>query len=181
MAAPERTLLEAIATVGPNYALLDAARSPRILPLLKKSPGGCLSLYQGKKEKELACYAPYLVPLLLGDPWTRDLLRCGWGRSWGVFVVSPAGGAEGIRQHLRRLLFVQDDRQRMLYFRFYDPRVLRAFLPVCTPQQTTHFFGPIQGFLLEGETAQDVLLFRSRADGVEKLQATINPSVAAIP
>jgi hypothetical protein len=174
MAERARTLLEAVTTVAPNYALLDAARSPQILPLLKKAPGGCRSLYQGKQERELGSYAPYLVKVAPGDPWTRDLLRHGWGQSWGVFLVAPAGEEE-VRLRLRRLLYVRDDRQRMLYFRFYDPRVLRAFLPACTTEQAAYFFGPIQGYLLEGDTARDLLLFRNGPDGVEKFQATITP------
>lgn len=38
-----------------------------------------------------------------------------------------------------------------IYFRFYDPRVLRRFLPVCTPDQLYAFFGPIDYFLFEDE------------------------------
>jgi len=173
----DRTLLDGIATVGPNYAVLDAARSPRILPLLKTNPAGHFCLYQGKKQKELAYYAPYLVQVAPADPWTHELLRKGWGKSWGVFVVAPPGSTEILCLHLRKMLFVKDSQQREAYFRYYDPRVLRTFLPACTSAEASQFFGPIQGFLLEGETPQDLLFFRKKADGIEKLTSTIRPTV----
>jgi hypothetical protein len=170
----DQNLLESFASVSPNYALLDAARSPKVVPLLKKNPGGYLSLYQGKKVKELAYYAPYLAPVAVGDTWTRDLLRQSWGASWGVFLVAPGSGPEPLREHLRKLLYVSDHRQRRLYFRFYDPRVMRTFLPICTAEQAHSFFGPIQSFLLEGGSARDLLLFRRGPDGVEKLTTTVH-------
>jgi len=44
---------------------------------------------------------------------------------------------------------VQDAKGKDMYFRFYDPRVLRVFLPTCTPEELSDFFGPIAGFLIE--------------------------------
>jgi hypothetical protein len=44
-----------------------------------------------------------------------------------------------------------------VYFRFYDPRVMRVFLPACTPEDTTQFFGPIQNYLVEDRTPEQLL------------------------
>jgi hypothetical protein len=38
-----------------------------------------------------------------------------------------------------------------MYFRFYDPRVLRSFLPTCTEPECAEFFGPIGRFVMEAE------------------------------
>jgi hypothetical protein len=38
-----------------------------------------------------------------------------------------------------------------VYFRYYDPRVLRRFLPTCSPRQEEEIFGDIGTFLVEGE------------------------------
>jgi hypothetical protein len=62
-----------------------------------------------------------------------------------------------VRKHLRRLLMVKlDDGGRRLYFRFYDPRVLRAFLPTCSVRQDEEMFGDrdIHSFLVEGEQGE---------------------------
>jgi hypothetical protein len=36
-----------------------------------------------------------------------------------------------------------------MYFRFYDPRVLRGFLPITTVRQEELVFGPVEQFLVE--------------------------------
>ena len=33
----------------------------------------------------------------------------------------------------------------------HDPRVLRVFLPTCTPDELSDFFGPIGSFLVESD------------------------------
>lgn len=45
---------------------------------------------------------------------------------------------------------VEDENGQPLYFRFYDPRVLGAFLPTCTDQQRGAVFGDIEAFVIEG-------------------------------
>ena len=48
---------------------------------------------------------------------------------------------------------------RELYFRFYDPRVLRIFLPTCNAAETATFFGPVGQFLVEAQDAETLLRF----------------------
>jgi len=38
-----------------------------------------------------------------------------------------------------------------LFFRFYDPRVMRGYLPTCSPKQLAEFFGPVDFYIAEGE------------------------------
>jgi hypothetical protein len=54
-----------------------------------------------------------------------------------------------VRAHLRQFLLVQDERGNQQYFRFYDPRVLRVYLPTCDAAETQQFFGPIDRFIVE--------------------------------
>ena len=46
---------------------------------------------------------------------------------------------------------VQLPERRKAYFRFYDPRVLRTFLPVCDAEQTTAMFAAVSAFVAESE------------------------------
>jgi hypothetical protein len=39
--------------------------------------------------------------------------------------------------------------RKSVYFRYYDPRILHAFLPTCAPPQVRDFFGPIKAFIVE--------------------------------
>ena len=40
---------------------------------------------------------------------------------------------------------------KRMIFRFYDPRVMRIFIPTCDAEQRTEFFGNIQHFFVEAE------------------------------
>jgi hypothetical protein len=74
----------------------------------------------------------------------------GAGNSWGIVLQSDKE-AEVIYRHLRKFLIVTTEEGKELYFRFYDPRVLRVFLPTCDTEQLLEFFGPVEAFILEDE------------------------------
>ena len=57
-----------------------------------------------------------------------------------------------------------------LYFRYYDPRVLRVFLPTCTPAQLKHMFGPADAFLAENEPADSLSIFRLNGEELSSVQ-----------
>ncbi|MCK7510897.1 MAG: DUF4123 domain-containing protein [Desulfobacterales bacterium] len=78
-----------------------------------------------------------------------------------------------LRTHFRRFLMVHDSDGKPLYFRYYDPRVLRVYLPTCTSQELKTVFGPVESFLVEDEDGRSAIRFR-RASGAlqeERLQA----------
>ena len=93
---------------------------------------------------------PWIFAFEPGSDFARWLARHGSGRRWGVLLRSCA---EPVRlyKHLRRFLIVQLGAGHELYFRYYDPRVLRVFLPTCDEDQLREFFGPIKAFLAEDE------------------------------
>jgi hypothetical protein len=133
----------------PLYAVLDAARDARILELLRDSDDRHECLYEAKLAEELADYAPYLVLFSRDSDLLTDLVGEGWGKSWGIYFTSAAE-ERVLRKHLRRLLYVSLN-ERRLYFRFYDPRVLRAYVATCKSQQAVDFHGPVTAFLTEPE------------------------------
>lgn len=147
------------------YVILDAARDPRILPLLRLSNEEHSCVYQDPPD-DLIRVAPYLAPARSDSKLLRDLLRYGWGNSWGVFLASPQPMAE-VRKHLRHFLMVDTERGKQ-YFRFYDPRVLRHYLPTCNPAETREFFGPLSSYLMEDEDPEVVLRFVPHAAGVRR-------------
>jgi len=159
-AIPQARALEALRVEAePLFAVLDTARNPRVLKLLQAARPEYESLYEGPEGEELAEVAPYLVSLPRDSHLLEQLVRGGWGDSWGCFLTSPLPLGE-TRRHLRKFLKVQDaSTGRQLYFRFYDPRVLRAFLPTCTAEQHAGFFGPLGCFLVEGAKGE-LLRFR---------------------
>ncbi|MDI1430088.1 DUF4123 domain-containing protein [Polyangium sorediatum] len=150
--ARKQAALEVLRQVdGPLFAVLDAARSERILTLLRESVEGYRSLYEGLEGETLAHVAPYLVELPRGSGLLDRLVREGFQKRWGIFIEYPRSFKE-LRSHLRRFLMVADaDTRKKFYFRFYDPGVLRVFLPTTTTKQRAELFGEITAFRVEDE------------------------------
>jgi hypothetical protein len=48
-----------------------------------------------------------------------------------------------------------------LIFRYYDPRVLRVYLPTCWPAEVSTFFGPVSAFITGGDDPGEILEFRN--------------------
>ena len=147
----------------PLFAILDAARDPLVLARLLDHQGERQSLYEGPKGDSLAAVAPYLAAFPAEFSSLRTLIHDGWAKSWGVFLTSDQPFQE-VRKHLRHFLMVEIAGQKPVYFRFYDPRVLRPFLPSCSPGELAQFFGPIDAFLMESEDAGFLVRF-SLVDG----------------
>jgi len=139
------------------WAILDAARDERIYPELRLSRLELIALYAGKLPDSLQRAAPYLIELAPNYSFTRPLLEMGWGQSWGVFL--RVEDARNLRHHLRGFLRVQDESGHRLVFRYYDPRVLRTYLPTCLPQELATVFGPISRYLLEDDTGEALIEF----------------------
>lgn len=149
----------------PLYAVLDTARSDRILTLLQESVEDYRSLYEGTEGDALAHVAPYLVKLPPGSRLLARLVEEGWERRWGSYLAC-ARPFKDVRRHLRRFLMVADaDTRQRFYFRFYDPGVLRAFFPEATERQKVELFGDVSSFFVEGEHGE-VLRF-DRPSGAE--------------
>lgn len=128
-----------------SFCLLDAARMGERMNEAKQLASlQYVCLYKGSAEAKFSHVAPYLFssrPTAFVD-W---LFAEGWGQAWGVFVIAEAD----LDSLHRRFLRVKRENGEPLYFRFYDPRVLRLFLPTCTAQQLIELFGPIRYFLVE--------------------------------
>lgn len=145
------------------YAILDAARDEQIYRGLRRmaSREHIFGLYQGRAAVELAAVAPYLVCLGSTDRVFDWLWEQGWGESWGIFFWSLAG-PETLRAHFRRLTMVQSPEGSRMLFRFYDPRVLRTFLPSCDAVQCRELFGPVNWFACESESGDAIRLMREQ-------------------
>jgi hypothetical protein len=151
------------------WAILDCARDERIYDALRTSRLDHLCLYSGRLPREVEVSAPYLVEVAPTYTFTPRLIEMGWGNSWGVFLRIK--DAVNLRHHLRGFLRVRDESGRILIFRYYDPRVLRAYLPTCRPDELRTVFGPIDSFLVEGEDGKSLIEFEF--DGNRLLQRRV--------
>ena len=141
-----------------TYSILDAARIFGEIETAQTLQTNFLNLYMGKGEEYLSSVAPYLFAYQPGSEFGKWLLEKGWGNSWGMFAETNVS-LEELRKHFRKFLLVKTEEGKELYFRFYDPRVLRIFLPTCDAQQLQNFFGPVKVFGVESENPEYALEF----------------------
>ncbi len=132
------------------YAVLDAARDDAILTRLFESDIERACLFPGTEENDLRRVAPYLVELGENNPFTQWLLSHGWGKSWGIFAKSSATFIQ-LRQHFRSFFLVYDEHGNSLFFRYYDPRTFRVFLPTCDNEQLSILFSHVIQYYVEDE------------------------------
>lgn len=142
----------------PFYILLDAARMGADILRAKELNPEFDSLYRGKSEAHLAAVSPYLFSMEHNTEFENWFLQNGWGDSWGVMVHSNKELKTLVR-HFRQFLMVMTEDKKDLYFRYYDPRVLRIFLPTCDQQQLKEFFGPVGYYICEDEDPDSGLVF----------------------
>lgn len=135
---------------GTLYAVIDAARSERALQLVEESIDPYASLYDGEQGRAFDDIAPYLVHLQSNSWLLERLVIEGWMDAWGIYVESHAN-FDALRRHLRQFLMVDaEGESHRLFFRFYDPRVLRTFAEIITTNQRTELFRSLDALYFEG-------------------------------
>jgi len=149
------------------FTIADGAQDKRLYGAVDASRQDRCCLYSVERRWggqdlpwQLLMTGPYLVELDPEEEFTRYLLRNGWGHHWGIFFRSDTG-MQKVRRHFRDLLAVRDEKGRRLMFRYYDPRVLRAYLPTCLPGELRQFFGPVDVYIVPDEDPATAIVFRS--------------------
>jgi hypothetical protein len=141
------------------YAVLDGASIPGLVAKLHQYQPDYFCLYRGELPPDMAEVAPYLVHLQINTDFTAWVTGEGWGKHWGIFALSSAD-LRSLRQHFRGFLTVYDPNTRPMLFRYYDPRVLRTYLPTCNKEELEAIFGPVHSFLMEDEAGEGLLRFQ---------------------
>ncbi len=138
LAAAEEALrrLRAAAQKSSLYAVVDGARDRRIVELARQHVEAHQSLYEGPGGENFEDMAPFLIgPMRANSGLLDRLVLEGWGKRWGIYCTSSNRFAE-VRRHFRRFLMVDlESSGEKVYFRFYDPGVMRVFWPSCVTAQ----------------------------------------------
>lgn len=140
------------------FTVLDGASVPDLVPKLFEFQPEYFCLYLGELAPDMAEVAPYLVYLQTNSPFAEWVIERAWGKHWGILVHSYSD-LRSLRRHFRKFLTVHDNGGKPLLFRYYDPRVLRVYLPSCNAEELQTFFGPIETFVVEDEDPTSILKF----------------------
>ena len=156
------------------FAILDGA-SVRDLPAnLASFDPEHICLYRGELEPDMSEVAPYLAILEHDAHFTNWVLSNGWGNHWGIFGIAQAG-LPILRKHFRHFLMVSDDTGKSLFFRYYDPRVWRDFLPECDSDELNTVFGPVISYLVEDENPKVANRFAVVGKALQEERLEIEP------
>ncbi|MBK8268658.1 MAG: DUF4123 domain-containing protein [Planctomycetes bacterium] len=99
------------------------------------------------------------------------------GNCAGIFALSESNSRDMLL-HLRQV-FQGPTEDRRYYLRFYDPRVLRTFLPSCSLADAAQFFGPIRCIFVESEQPGVMLSCMPGETGVKIDEILLNPGQGA--
>jgi hypothetical protein len=154
--------LKNLANQARLFAVVDACNVP-LAPkkVLELGEQKAISLYRGSAEEEFWEVAPYLMTV--DESVLQWLLVNSQSEGWGIFMASKSE-LEVVRGHLRRFLKVQTPRGEIWHFRFYDPRVLQFFLPICSAAELRVFFGPVSAFGVAGPKLQGLKFWQETTD-----------------
>jgi len=149
------------------YAVVDPAREPQVLEWLGGSGLPFQCLFQGEKAKSLAEEAPYLLHFGNDVDALRSLVEAHHDSATVIYLVSDAP-FYAVRRHLRRIQIVRTEDDQSVFFRYYDPRVARVFLPTCDDEQIRWMFGDVvERWLCETEEEAHLLEMQVTRDEPE--------------
>jgi hypothetical protein len=121
------------------------------------------TLFSGDLAGDLAHVGPVVVELARPAPFLAKWADA-IGRHAGIILLTRSD-LQQVYQHLRSIFIVKDEEGQEFFFRFYDPRVLRTFLPTCTPDELREFFGAVARWVVEREDATGYIVYERSSDG----------------
>ena len=103
-------------------------------------------LFLGSAAENYWAISPHLVSLtaVVREAIATKLA----GQPWGIGIGST-DDFESVFRHLRKFTKVLTPENEFVYFRFYDPRILNAFIESSTAEEVNQFFGPADVFMCE--------------------------------
>ncbi|MGC2236675.1 MAG: DUF4123 domain-containing protein [Pyrinomonadaceae bacterium] len=141
------------------FAVLDGASVPDLPMRLYEMRPPHYCLLRGELAPDMAEVAPYVINLIPDTPFADWVLSESFGKHWGIFAHCRHSIKE-MRRHCRALVTVYNEDGNPMLFRFYDPRVLRKFLPTCNAGELKTFFGKVETFFAETEDGQNLSAFQ---------------------
>ena len=157
---------------GNVYCILDGASDRTIYPMLKSNKWDYTCLYKKKIHfegdrmvDELAATAPYLLLLDPAKMNAESMVRERLGKNQMIFFESSAPKEE-LDNHCSSMLKAMDEEGKVINFRYYDPRILRVYLPTCTDEEIFIFFGDIETIWVEDEDEKMLEFIRDKKEEI---------------
>ena len=80
------------------------------------------------------------------------------------------------KRHFQTILMVYDEKGTSFFFRFYDPRVFRVYLPTCIAGKIETIYGPVEKYITENEEKNRLIEYtHTRKYTLIKKTRKVNP------
>jgi len=153
------------------YALIDGAQAIELALTARLIGLELYTVFSGEMAPDVAHAGPCLVPLKLESDfmgrWVEAL-----GSHAGILFETSAD-LDTVHAHLRDIFIVRDQEGQEFFFRYYDPRVLRTFLPTCTPDELEAFFGPVKRWVAEQEKSGGYEIYSLEGSAVKAVSVSV--------
>ena len=156
------------------YGVLDLARAPHLYEhVARLEPEAAECLFAGRLAPEVRRASPFLVELEPADPLSKLWRGQGWGGAWGI-LLSSRQGLPVVRRRLRHFTMAKlPDGSGPMLFRFWDPRVLRTYLPLAEHNALADWFKDIDLYILETEDGKGSIRYSFKNGN---LVSTVGPA-----
>lgn len=148
------------------YGVLDLARAPELydhVQRLAPHDAECLYREHGRLHPEIVRHCPHLVGLAPHDPLTALWRTRGWGQAWGLLLESSHRLPVVWRRLRHFTQAILPDGSGPVLFRFWDPRVMRVYLPLVEHDQLGEWFKDIHAWLVETEDGAGMIRYTLKA------------------
>ncbi|MFO7613392.1 MAG: DUF4123 domain-containing protein [Bacteroidales bacterium] len=141
------------------FGIIDSARNEDVFRHLITGNVRYKSLFEGTMDEQSYGVSGFLVECkkesLLFQWMTTEV----WGESCCIFFTSKSD-FDNLFKHFQQFnrVYLEDD--QVVLFRYYDPRVLRVYLPTCSRREIDLFFGEVLSFFAEADTTDIIQEFR---------------------
>jgi len=140
-----------------NYLIYDAAiNGPYTLMILQKYYPVHESLFKNTKDEQLYDVGPWLFEI--DDQLKKNIANELLISLQSTLLIQSKEKFNLVGDHCRKFIY-QTINDREYFFRFWDARVIKKFLPDCDKKQITDFFGPIDHFIFESDIPDEAIKF----------------------
>lgn len=165
-----------------QYALLDTAQHVRFRSRLDTAGLTYASLFDGYPEQSLLDIAPLLIESPAGQQqnfiW-KQILALG-ARAPSLSVLTSRLSLQNLADHLRQFHLVKIPDHKEMLLRWYDTRILPAWMEILTPEQRTGFLYSIQTWRYFDRYGQEQHICCTSEDNAEKA-LTLSPYSLSSP
>ena len=132
------------------YAIVDSARNEEVFRYLILGNVKYKSLFEGTMDVQSFVVSGFLVECKKESLLFQWLTTEAWGDSSCIFFTGKSSFEE-LFSHFQQFNRVKLEDDKVVLFRYYDPRVFRTLLPDYNEIELDTFFGDVLSFYVESE------------------------------